>query len=243
MLFRRIFNRLRLSRGKWGVYLLEVLLIMLSVLLAIQADRYNQERKNETKLKAYLQALYQDLKDEQFSNENNLDDCLKDMEDLISCIRLARMDHNDSLNASITHLQSVYRRGVFRAFPPTTFDIMISSGDITLVKDLAFRNRLAATFAFRDSYLKKDLQNHDAQTRHIAKSMSPYLDLACLSKTEAPYQCIIDREGYINDQHNDLFLFLQLAEERAFHLKVGIRSFDYTIKEMEELYGELLVEE
>lgn len=117
MLFRRIFNRIAAARGKWGVYLLEVALIVLSVLLAIQADRYNQERKNEAKLHAYIQALYQDLKDEQFANRNNLLDCQTDVADLKACIRLTSYNHDDSLNLALNHFRRVFSRGVFRAFP------------------------------------------------------------------------------------------------------------------------------
>lgn len=243
MLFRRIFNRIAAARGKWGVYLLEVALIVLSVLLAIQADRYNQERKNEAKLKAYIQALYQDLKDEQFANRNNLLDCKKDIASIASCIRLSQYDQNDSITMALDHFRQVFSRGVFRAFPPTTFHIMTNSGDIALIKDLALRKQLAATFAFRDNYIKQDLRNHDQLTKDIASRMSPYLDFPCMKRSDGLHQCLTDRHGFAANGQNDLFLFQQTAEARAFHLKVGINYFEACIGELEGLYGEVLAVE
>ena len=243
MLFRRIFNRIAAARGKWSVYLLEVALIVLSVLLAIQADRYNQERKNEAKLNAYVQALYQDLKDEQFANRNNLLDCQTDVADLKACIRLTSYDHDDSLNQALNHFRRVFSRGVFRVFPPTTFDIMTNSGDIALIQDLPLRKALAATFAFRDNYIKEDLRNHDQQTQDIAHRMSPYLDFSCMTRKEGLHQCLLDRDGFASNQQNDLLLFQQTAEARAFHLKVGINYFEACIGELERLYGEVLAVE
>lgn len=240
MLFRRIFKRVAAAKGKWGVYLLEVVLIVLSVLLAIQADRYNQERKSEVKLNAYVQALYQDLKDEQFINRNNLLDCQGDVADIAACIRLSKYEKDDSLSIALDRFRRVFSRGVFRAFPPTTFDIMTNSGDIALIKDLNFRKQLAATFAFRDNYLKEDLRNHDHLTKDIAYRMSPYLDFACMTRKEGLHQCLTDRDGFVTNQQNDLFLFLQTTEARAFHLKVGINYFEACILEIERLYGEVL---
>lgn len=243
MLFRRIFNRIAAARGKWGIYLLEVALIVLSVLLAIQADRYNQERKNEAKLDAYVQALYQDLKDEQFVNRNNLLDCREDIASIASCIRLSQYDHNDSIDMALDHFRQVFSRGVFRAFPPTTFHIMTNSGDIALIKDLTFRKQLAATFAFRDNYLKEDLRNHDQQTKAVAYRMSPYLDFSCMTRSDGLHQCLTDRDGFIANKQNDLFLFLQTAEARAFHLEVGVHYFEACIAELERLYEAMLADE
>jgi len=232
-----MLNRLFSAKGQWRIYLLEILLIVLSVLLAIQADRYNQQRKKDAKLEAYVKGLYQDLKDEQFSNHNNLGDCQKDIANIEACIRLAKFDQNDSLNLALSKLGEVFTRGVFRAFPPTTFDIMTYSGDIALIEDLAFRKRLAAAFAFRDNYIKQELKNYDVQNYNMARQMSDYLDFTCMVSTNDLHRCLIDREGFVADRHNDLFLFLQTARTRAFHLEVGINSFEQVIKELEQLYG------
>lgn len=47
-------------------------------------------------------------------------------------------------------------------------------------------------------------------------------------------------EVFIANGQNDLFLFQQTAEARAFHLMVGINYFEACIGELEGLYGEVL---
>jgi hypothetical protein len=232
MIWRKILNRLKNKNFSLVTYLVEIVLIILSVLIAIQADRYNQNRKNEAKLEGYLQAMHQDLLGEQERNRKNLYDCQKDLNGIQRCLQLARYNQDDSLDLALRHLGSVFTRGVFRTFPPTTFNIMLSTGDISLISDLEFRNRLAATFSFRDTYLKDDLQQFDAQVKELSASLGKYIDWACLATSERLHPCLIDRKGFVEDVHNDLFIFLRMTQLRAFHLEVAIQNFDGMIKEM-----------
>ncbi|MCR9054710.1 MAG: hypothetical protein ACE362_15865 [Phaeodactylibacter xiamenensis] len=50
----------------------------------------------------------------------------------------------------------------------------------------------------------------------------------------------VNRDGFAANGQNDLFLFQQTGEARAFHLKVGINYFEACIGELEGLYGEVL---
>lgn len=236
IMLRRLLKKQKPDKKAAVSYVIEVSLIILSILIAVQADRYNQSRKDQAKLNDYLQSTYQDLLDEQFFNKNNYQDCLNDMKDLKECLRLCRYDQNDSLQKAIYHLKVVLSRGVFRAFPPTTFDIMTSNGDISLIEDLSFRKRLAAVFSFREAYVQKDLQDFDIQTKEVAKSMGKYLDLECLTKSDILYPCLIDRKGFVEDVHNELVIYFRQADIRAFHLKTAIRNFDLAINQLEELY-------
>lgn len=237
MLLRRIRQRLSTSNAKVVTYLLEVLLIILSVLAAIQADRYNQARKDQQKLEEYVDALYQDLLDEQAANRMNLADCQKDLAAIEAAMQQFRYDQNDSLQLGLANLGAVFTRGVFRAFPPTTYDVMLSSGDLALIEDLEFRNLLASVMAFRDNYLKSDLQEFDKQTLAFSRYIGQYVDITCMASTEQLYRCIIDREGLVNDAHNELFIFYRVAQLRAFHLSASVRGMATAIREMEEMYG------
>lgn len=234
MIWRKILSRLKSKNTGIGVYLIEISLIILSILIAIQADRYNQSRKNEAKLQDYLQSMHQDLLEEQRQNRNNLIDCEKDLNSIERCLKLCRYNQDDSLDLALKNLGSVFTRGVFRTFPPTTFDIMLSTGDISLIKELEFRNRLAATFSFRDTYIKEDLQNFDDQIEELSHSMGRYIDWACLATSETFHPCLVDRTGFVEDVHNELFIFMRIAQLRAFHLGIAVNSFAAMIKEMEE---------
>lgn len=234
MIWRKIITRLKSGNLNVGTYIVELSLIIFSILIAIQADRCNQSRRNEDKLEEYLQAMYQDLQEEQESNISNLRDCEKDINGVKRCLQLCRYDQNDSLNLALQHLGGVFIRGVFRSFPPTTFDIMMSTGDIALIKELSFRDRLAGTFSFRDKYVQGDLQKFDEQVKELSVSLGKYIDWACMASTDDLQQCLIDREGFVKDVHNDLFIFLRMAQLRSFHLQIAIRSFKRTIEEMEK---------
>lgn len=234
MIWRKLLNRLKNKKIGIGTYIVEISLIIFSILIAIQADRCNQNRKDDTKLQAYLEAMHQDLLDEQGSNQNNLTDCNSDLESLEQFLRLSRYNQNDSLDLALQHIRRVFSRGVFRTFPPTTFDIMMSTGDISLIKDLTFRNRLAATFSFRDSYIQNDLKEFDAQVKTLAQSMGQYIDLACMTTSGPLHACLVDRTGLVENNHNEVFLFLRMAQVRAFHLSIAIQNFDKMIKIMEQ---------
>ena len=225
------------SNAKVATYFLEVFLIILSVLAAIQADRYNQARKDQQKLDDYVQALYQDLQEEQASNRMNLFDGRKDLECMEAAMRQLRYNQNDSLQLALRNLGAVFTRGVFRAFPPTTYDVMLSSGDLALIEDLEFRNLLAAAMAFRENYLKKDLEKFDEQTLAYSRYVGQYVDITCLASSEQLYPCIFDREGLVSDVHNELFIYYRVAQLRASHLSASVRTFEVTINSMEELYA------
>lgn len=237
MIWRRILKRLTGEKPNVLHYIVEVSLIIVSILVAIQADRYQQNKKNQEKLTSYLEAVYQDLVDEQVRNQNNLDDCEQDIKNITRSLRLSQVNQDDSLNVALRNFGIVVTRGVFRAFPPMTFDIMLQTGDIALIKDLDFRSRLASTFSFRDDYVKLDLLDFNIQTREASKALAQYGNLSCMYSHTDVQICLTDREGFITHFHNELFSLLRTAQVRAFHLHNAVRYFDKTIQVMEELYG------
>jgi len=237
MIWRKILNRLTGKKTGVLIYVVEVSLIIVSILVAIQADRYQQNKRNEIKLDNYIQSMYQDLLKDHDRNQNNLADCQNDIKNIERSLRLSQINQDDSLSLALRNLGVVFTRGVFRAFPPTTFDIMLQSGDAALIRDLDFRNKLASAFSFREDYIKKDLLDFDIQTREMSKIMAQYGNLSCMFTSSELHACLRDREGFIENFHNDLFTFLRTAQVRAFHLQIAIQGFDKTIKEMEELYG------
>ena len=236
MIWKKVFNRMNGNNISVLAYVIEVLLIIFSILIAIQFDRYNQRKKNEQKLHAYMQAVYQDLLDEQTANINNLADCKKDLEAIENSLRLKSYNHDDSLQTALHKLREVFSRGVFRAFPPTTFDMMQSTGDLNLIQDLEFRKMLASIFSFRNTYLKSDLLEFDQQTTIMSVKLGQYIDLPCITTKKDLTSCLTDREGFVNDVDNELFVYQRLVYLRAFHLKNAVSSFQRLIEEMERRY-------
>lgn len=236
MFLRKLLQRISSSKLNIGAYLLEIMLIIFSILIAIQADRYQQNQRNEAKLQDYITAMHQDLLTEQQLNRNNLIDCLQDIKNIEASLRLSQMDNNDSLDLALQNFGQVINRGVFRAFPPTTYDIMLSTGDIALIKDLELRSRLASPFSFRETYTKRDLLDFDQHTEEVAEVLAQYGSLYCMVSTPKPHSCLHDRTGFINHFHNQLFILLTKARSRAFHLRIAIRYFDATKEELQKAY-------
>ena len=243
MFWRKFLSRITNGKTNIFVYFAEIWLIIFSILVAIQADRYRQNIRTENKLDDYLQAMYQDLLIDQRLNQNNLADCLNDIKNIEASMRLSQIDQVDSLSSALQNFGAVIARGVFRAFPPTTYDIMISTGDIGIIKDLEFRSRLAGAFSFRQDYVKKDLLAFDALTDEVARSLGQFGNLSCMVSTPAPHTCLRDRNGFIDNFNNELFLLLTNARSRAYHLRIAIRYLEATIEKMEEMYDLQVPEE
>jgi len=238
MFWRKILNRLRTPKTGIGTYIVEVSLVILSILIAFQADRYNQNLKNNKKLNDYIQATYKELLEEQETNKVNLIDCNKDIQNIQNSLRLLKAENKDSTILTLELVAEVFSRGVFRSFPPTTFDIMVSTGDVTLIKDLEFRRALSSLFSFRENYIKGDLQEYDAELKVLLQQLSKYLNLSCIYEPDQlPFECIKKLEGLESEISNHLFIFLDFAQSRAFHLRIAIKMYDSMIKRLEEEYG------
>jgi len=226
---------LKISPKSLRDYFLQVSLIILSLFIATRVDRCNLANKNEEKLQAYLTAIELDLQDELELNENNLFDCEQDIKGLEHGIKLLRHNQDDSIRLAIQEIFTVFTRGVFRSFSPTTYEIMSNSGDILLIKDLELRGNLAAVFAFRTDYLKTDLLAYDKLAKKTAEKLGHFLDLACLAGQQAdPIACVTKREQLIKDPHNELTLLVREAELRAFHLEKAIMHLKRTLLELQE---------
>ena len=160
------------------------------------------------------------------------------MECLIRFLVKSSNSDTDSLYSAYSNFAEVYQRGVFRAFPPTTFDLMAQSGDANLLKDLHLRNSLAATFAFRENVVRKDLEDFDRQTQVCAEKLGRFFDLSLLFGGEKE-KFLRDREGFLNDPHNEVFLLLRNANLRAFHLESAIEALEETQTELDEYLKKL----
>ncbi|MBX2876704.1 MAG: hypothetical protein KTR30_31600 [Saprospiraceae bacterium] len=237
MFWRKFLSKLSGGKVNFLAYVLEIFLIIFSILIAIQADRYQQSKRNQHKLDDYIKAMYLDLLDEQESNRNNLYDCQQDIKSIRAGIRLSQNNQNDSIQLALYNLAQVASRAVFRAFPPTTFDIMMSTGDIALIKDLGVRSQLASTFSFRDAYVKRDLLEFDNETQKVTRELSKYANLSCMYATRNLTSCLTDLEGFTKHFHNELFPLSRTAGLREFHLKRAITYFNAAIENMEEVYG------
>jgi hypothetical protein len=204
-------------------YFTQVSLILLSLLIASRAEKCREADRNDQKLREYLVAIRQDVRDEIEIDQMNLRDCDRDVECLTEVLQKSRFVRQpDSLREVFLLFCEVYRRGVFRAFPPKTFDMMQQSGDAHLLKDLSLRAELASAFAFRQTVIRPDLQTYDAQTQACAAHLGQYFDFGTLFLDEKKTQFLTDQAGFARDPHMPVLTLLHTAHMRAFHLSAAI---------------------
>jgi hypothetical protein len=213
-------------------FITQISLILISLLLATRAERCRESGKDREKLRDYLTAIQTDLEDEIKTDRMNLNDSNRDVRCLVQFLTKAGHSHTDSLLAAYSNFAEVYQRGVFRAFPPTTFDLMVQSGDANLLKDLHLRNSLASVFAFRQNVVRKDLQDFDLQTQVCAEKLGRFFDLS-LMFAEGEGKFLLDKEGFLRDPHNEVFLLLRNANLRAFHLENALEDLQATQQELD----------
>jgi hypothetical protein len=213
-------------------YVTQLTLILISLLLATRADRCREAGKEQAKLREYLIAIQADIEDEIKTDKMNLVDTKRDEKCLIQFFSKCYYDNNDSLYEAYSNFAEVYQRGVFRAFPPTTFDLMAQSGDANLLKDLPLRNSLASVFAFRQNVIQKDLENFDEQTQVCAEKLGRFFDLS-LMFAGVKEQFLYDKKAFLKDPHNEVLLLYRSTGLRAFHLETAIEDLKETQKELD----------
>lgn len=219
-------------------YVTQISLILFSLLLATRAERCREAGKEHEKLREYLTAIQAEIQDEIKTDKMNLYDCERDEQCLIQFMDKSAYSNTDSLYLAYSNFAEVYHRGVFRAFPPSTFDLMAQSGDVNLLKDLHLRNSLASVFAFRQNVVRKDLEDFDRQTQICAEKLGRFFELSILFTGENE-KFLRDREGFLRDPHNEVFLLLRNANIRGFHLENAIEDFEKAQIEVDDYLKKL----
>lgn len=202
-------------------YLLQVSLIILGLIIATSVDRCNAARKDDQRLQAYYTAILQDLGEEQEINTMNGVDADHDVRDLEDALRLFRRDAPDSLALALQKANGVLRKGVFRTFSPTTFDVMVNTGDVNLIEDIRLRAELASVFAYRNNILRPDLQNYDHQVLQTIAGLSDRIDPACMVGLDHAAACLLDPDAIRENGVPELWLLYAVAHTRRFHLQVA----------------------
>jgi len=143
--FRKIRQTL-LAENKFGKYLLyaigEIILVVIGILIALQINNWNQQRIEGEKEKVYLKNIKRDLQyqlnliDLQLEFENKYLDNIQPILDLFNQADEFVLDIKVLQNLSV-----VTERKTFVRTDPTFTDL-ISSGNIDILKDLDFKDKL-----------------------------------------------------------------------------------------------------
>ncbi|GAB2764408.1 DUF6090 family protein [Salinimicrobium soli] len=152
----------------------EIMLVVVGILIALQVNNWNEERKNENRKQRYLQSLVMDL-------ENDLDEIDSLMNSaVLDTTRLGNLRKRiSSPNAKLDTLIHIYRYELnpiitdAAKFKTTTFEAIEASGDINLfsaetIEKLTILNKL------QQAHLDFSLQDLSQYKRSINVVIKKY---------------------------------------------------------------------
>jgi hypothetical protein len=135
--FRKIRQNL-LMENKTGKYLKyavgEILLVMIGILLALQVNNWNENRKEKLKTEAYLHLLLEDFKQESI----NIKGYTEESKGIISRYEAyeEKFSQSDmSLGEIATGLNAIKIHNTTPVYGINTIEILESTGDIRLISD------------------------------------------------------------------------------------------------------------
>lgn len=229
------------TSSKWNYkeYLVQVSLIVLSVLSALALDRCNQNWQDNKRLKKYYTLIYEELQIESDRNLNNIGDCKKDVEALEAAINGYSSTQDPSLSNALGYSLMVLARGVFRPFPPLTYERMVANGEATLLSNIELNNRLSSYSAFRLDYFESDLKAFDETTLDVLQQLGEYVNTNCVldDPNGNIIECVFDKKSLRKRGPIILTRLYRQAQIRLFHLEIGQEGLEKTIGLLEEEMG------
>ncbi|MDY2588185.1 DUF6090 family protein [Winogradskyella aquimaris] len=154
--FRNIRHRL-LSEGKTGKYLKyaigEIVLVVIGILIALQINNWNENRKQNMRSREYHQRIYEDLDRLTKQGDNlksNADRVLTSITKAVALLEskkeLTREDKKTMDYAMIWFSRTTYQLPAL-----STYEEMKSNGDLNLIYDVKLRNQITDFY----NYLKQ----------------------------------------------------------------------------------------
>ncbi|NJC24910.1 hypothetical protein [Neolewinella antarctica] len=132
-------------------------------------------------------------------------------------------------------VSEVIAKGVFHTFTPTTFDVIVNTGDVSLIEAPKLRSELAAVFAFRTDIVEHDLHAYNEEVHKTLERIATVINLRCLLELGVTVGCLRSTTGF-TQSINDFLILQRVANTRLFHLRVA----DEQVSEVAERIDELL---
>lgn len=157
--------------------MLEVLIVVTGIFLGLQADAWNEARKDRLKEQEYLARLHEDVERdiENFAGTIAVTESRRDR----GLLLLDALDNPD-LATQDTHQFFVSLQRAAYTFIPVindnTYNEMRGAGEFTLIRDLELRNAIASYYAFIERFRQWDFLRQEFQLdyyRHASGILTP----------------------------------------------------------------------
>ncbi len=187
--FRKIRQRL-LSESKFSKYLLyaigEIILVVIGILIALQINNWNEERKNFALVESYTENLIEDLVSDSISISRIMEGMKGDS------IKLARYEQRvfestaalDTLY-KIARYEYDYYIWVYSDFNTDTYEVLNSTGDIGLLEKEVIRD-LNSLFNLQELGLNASKHTFESYIRNVHSYAQKY---------PVPFQSNLIRNG------------------------------------------------
>ena len=244
--FRKIRQRL-LTENKFSKYLIyaigEIILVVIGILIALQINNWNENRKNRISESEYYCKLLADFE----LDRQNIAELYKESQHKIETSKKLLLDLNNK-NRDKSFLVNNYLQALrTNAFSPSKVAMtdLVSSGKLNLLVNDSLKNSLVRYYGELDNLLYQLEINRSKSIERaflyddITQFGHQYFDYVAKSLGNEILETLpindwhLDSESkYYKQFRNDLVLFITMSEREKQH-------FDKILKAMESSYNQL----
>ena len=213
--FRKI-RRKMLSEGRAEKYLKyaigEIVLVVIGILIALQINNWNENRKNRITEAGYYCRILEDLE----LNEKLIDETSKLATDKIELCKELILDLNNQPNERSEILNKFVVALRQDVFVPSNiaFEEITSSGQLKLLTDLKLKNRLIQHSAFLNNILNLLQENRNEIISRMSDvglvSDFGYQDIDYLNQElDKAHIDLLPKTNWTNDRNDPMFVKFQ----------------------------------
>ncbi|PNQ73744.1 hypothetical protein C1T31_05260 [Hanstruepera neustonica] len=174
-LFRNIRKSL-LSEGKTSKYFKyaigEIILVVIGILIALQINNWNEQRKEKIRASNYMERIEEDLNRSISRSENLLKLNKKILKSVTDTQKLLERGTalNDEEKKTVDYAFLWFPRTTYQMPSMLTYEEMKESGDLHLIENIELRNELAEFY----SYLQQVESVYEKLSQDIESQFSVY---------------------------------------------------------------------
>ena len=203
MSLQRLSQRLR--QHDWFAAIIEVMIVIVGILIALQVDNWNEDRQDRNRARNFAQRLHAGLESDLRNAEATRVFWEKVVGYQAAATRHGETGDQAGGNAWQTVL-SYYQASQLRPYEldDTTFHEMRDAGDLRLLDDAGLRRDLAAYYRHTGSSMTGEILRHAPDYRIRVRGLTPYpvqeyIWATCWRQRSGADQDLIDCPSPITD--------------------------------------------
>ncbi len=213
--FRKIRQKM-LTENKFGKYITyavgEIVLVVIGILIALQINNWNENRKNRITEADYYCRILDDFE----RNEKLIDETSEQISNKIKLAKELLLDLNNIPNDRSDILDKFVLALRQDVFVPSNiaFEEITSSGQLKLLTDLELKNRLIQHSTFLNNILNLPQENRNVIINGMSdfelKTEFGFQDLDYLKRElDEKHIALLPKNDWTNDPNNPIFIKFQ----------------------------------